>query len=88
MYVVIRPVAMCSLTEQSNPGELKIYFITFSVSKNLFSKMNEMQFLTTSSLWALLKTVLPFSIMETNKEKEEYTSVKCLQEPQRIPQIS
>lgn len=51
--------------------------------------MNEMQFLTTSSLCALLKTVLPFSIMETNKEKEEYTSVKChLQEPQRIPESS
>lgn len=50
--------------------------------------MNEMQFLTTSSLWALLKIVLPFSIMETNKAKEEYTSVKRLQEPQRIPKIS
>lgn len=50
--------------------------------------MNEMQFRTTSSLWALLKTVLPFSIMETNKEKEDYTSVKSLQEPQSIPQIS
>lgn len=70
-------------------GKLKFNFITFSVSKNLFSKMKEMQFLTTSSLCALLKTVLPFSIMETNKEKEEYTSVKCLlQEPQRISESS
>lgn len=46
--------------------------------------MKEMQFLTTSSLCALLKTVLPFSIMETGEDKEEYTSVKSLQqEPQR-----
>lgn len=46
-----------------------------------------MQFLTTSSLCALLKTVLPFSIMETNKKKEEYTTVKCLlQEPQNTPE--
>lgn len=53
-------------------GKLKFNFITFSVSKNLFSKMNEMQFLTTSNLCALLKTVLPFSIMETNIKREEY----------------
>lgn len=46
-----------------------------------------MQFLTTSSLCALLKTVLPFSIMETNKKKEEYTTVKrLLQEPQNTPE--
>lgn len=76
MYFVTRSVSICSLTAQAYSGKLKIRFITFSVSKNLFSKMNEMQFLTTSSLCALLKTVLPFSIMETNKEKEEYTSVK------------
>lgn len=38
--------------------------------------MNEMQFLTTSSLCALLKTVLVFSIMETNKEKEVHTDEK------------
>lgn len=47
-------------------------FITFSISKILFSNIKEMQFLTTSSLWALLKTVLDFSIMETMREVETY----------------
>lgn len=35
-----------------------------------------MQFLTTSSLCALLKTVLDFSTMETKKEKEIETYVR------------
>ena len=43
------------------------HFITFSVSNVLFSNMNEMQFLTTSNLCALLKTVVTLSIIETIK---------------------
>lgn len=43
------------------------HFITFSVSNVLFSNMNEMQFLTTSNLCALLKTVAILSIIETSK---------------------
>lgn len=69
-------------------GKIKFNLITFSVSKNLFSKMNEMQFLTTSSRCALLKTVLPFSIMETNTEREEYACVNvfcnCHKEYQKV----
>ena len=59
------------------------HFITFSVSNVLFSNMNEMQFLTTSNLCALLKTVVTLSIIETSKGSIRKTQIKLLQQLQK-----